>query len=130
MNKNTFDVAIIGAGVCGAAIARVLSAYQISCVLLEKCADVAFGVSKANSGIIHGGFHHAADSLKAKLEVQGNLLFERLHYELGFPFKQVGILVVAFSDEEMKTVQHLFRQGECNGVAGLELCSAERIKAL
>lgn len=130
MNKNRFDVAIIGAGVCGAAIARVLSAYQISCVLLEKCTDVAFGVSKANSGIIHGGFHHAADLLKAKLEVQGNLLFEKLHYELGFPFKRVGILVVAFSDEEMKIVQHLFRQGECNGVAGLELCSAERIKVL
>ncbi|MBN1578596.1 MAG: NAD(P)/FAD-dependent oxidoreductase [Chitinispirillaceae bacterium] len=130
MDKPLFDVAIIGAGVCGAAIARTLSAYRLDIVLLEKEADVAFGVSKANSGIIHGGFHHPAASLKAKLEIQGNLMFEKLHYELGFPFKRVGILVVAFSEEEMKTVTHLFTQGERNGAAGLELCGAERIRAL
>lgn len=130
MKKSSYDVAIIGAGVCGASIARTLSAYDISTILLEKECDVAFGVSKANSGIIHGGFHHPASSLKAKLEIAGNLMFEKLHYELGFPFKRVGVLVVAFSEEEMHTVQHLFTQGEKNGVANLELCSAERIRTL
>ncbi|MBN1309571.1 MAG: NAD(P)/FAD-dependent oxidoreductase [Chitinispirillaceae bacterium] len=130
MNQSPFDVAIIGAGVCGAAIARTLSAYRLRVVLLEKEADVAFGVSKANSGIIHAGFHHPATSLKAKLEIQGNLMFEKLYYELGFPFKRVGVLVVAFSEEEMKTAAHLFSQGEENGVADLELCGAERVRAL
>jgi glycerol-3-phosphate dehydrogenase len=130
MINRHFDIAIIGAGVCGAAIARVLSTYELKVVLLEKEADVAFGVSKANSGIIHGGFHHPAASLKAKLEIQGNLMFEKLHYELGFPYKRVGILVAAFSEEEMKTASHLFTQGEQNGVTGLELCSAQRIRAL
>ena len=108
MTRPLFDVAIIGAGVCGAAIARALSIYKLDVVLLEKEADVAFGVSKANSGIIHAGFHHPITSLKAKLEIQGNLMFEKLHYELGFPFKRVGVLVVAFSEEEMKTATHLF----------------------
>jgi len=130
MIEPLYDVAIIGAGVCGAAVARTLSAYHLSTVLLEKECDVAFGVSKANSGIVHGGFHHPVTSLKAKLEIAGNLMFEKLHYELGFPFKRVGVLVVAFSDEEMKTVEHLFLQGEKNGVADLELCSAERIRTL
>ena len=54
-----FDVAVIGAGVSGAAIARKLSAYPLSVALVEKDADVSFGVSKANSGIIHAGFHHS-----------------------------------------------------------------------
>lgn len=125
-----YDVAVIGAGVCGASVARVLSAYQLRTILLEKETDVGFGVSKANSGIIHGGFHHPVTSLKAKLELQGNLMYERLHYELGFPFKRVGILVVAFSDEEMKNVTHLFSQGEANGVADLQLCGAQRIREL
>jgi len=125
-----FDVAIIGGGVCGANVARTLSAYSCSTVLLEKEADVGFGVSKANSGIIHAGFHHQTNTLKARLEIQGNLMFERLHHELGFPFKRVGILVVAFSDEEMSMVEHLYTQGLENNVPNLEICSAQRIRYL
>ena len=52
-----FDVIIIGAGVIGAAIARQLSRYTIQTAIIEKEADVSFGTSKANSGIIHAGFH-------------------------------------------------------------------------
>lgn len=130
MTPKKYDVAIIGAGVCGAAIARLLSSYNIRTVLLEKCTDVGFGVSKANSGIIHAGFHHPTHSLKAQLEIEGNLMFEKLHHELGFTFKRVGILVVAFSTEQLKTIEHLYRQGVENGVPGIEICSAERIMAL
>ncbi|MBD3347465.1 MAG: FAD-dependent oxidoreductase [Chitinivibrionales bacterium] len=130
MGAKTHDVAIIGAGVCGTAIARALSAYHIKTILIEKCVDVGFGVSKANSGIIHGGFHHKADTLKAKLEIMGNLMFEKLHYELGFPFKRVGILVVAFSEEEMSIVEYLYGQGIANGVEGLEVCNARRLRYL
>ena len=83
-----FDVAIIGCGVTGANIARRLSAYNIKTVILEKYADVSFGTSKANSGIIHGGFHHNKKYLKARLEIQGSLMFDRLHRELHFPFKR------------------------------------------
>ena len=61
----TYDVAIIGAGVTGASSAWHLSRYQLKVVLLERWADVGFGVSKANSGIIHGGFHHPVTTLKA-----------------------------------------------------------------
>ena len=55
--EDSFDVAIIGAGVCGANIARRLSSYELDVALVDKEADVSFGVSKANSGIVHGGFH-------------------------------------------------------------------------
>ena len=125
-----FDVAIIGAGVSGAAIARRLSSYRLSVALLERCADVSFGVSKANSGIIHAGFHHAPTSLKARLEIAGNRAFDVLQAELGFPFRRAGIIVAAFSWEEMKVVDHLYTQGVENGAPGLEVVGRDRILAL
>ena len=117
----TYDVAIIGAGVSGAATAWQLSHYELKTILLEQAADVGFGVSKANSGIVHGGFHHPVTSLKARLEIRGNLMFEKLQHELGFPFRRCGILVAAFSEEEMVQVRHLYEQGLANGVTNLEM---------
>jgi len=125
-----YDVAIIGCGVSGANIARRLSVYTIKTAILEKSADVSFGTSKANSGIIHGGFHHNKKYLKARLEVQGNLMFDKLRRELDFPFKRCGIIVVALHEDEMKTVEHLYMQGVENGVIGIELCSRDRILEL
>lgn len=93
------DVAVIGAGVSGASVARRLAACAVSVVLVEKAADVSFGVSKANSGIIHAAFHHKGSTLKARLEAAGNPMFDRLQQELGFPFRRVGIVVAAFSEE-------------------------------
>ena len=55
-----YDVAVIGAGVTGCSVASVLSRYRLRVIVLEKAADAAFGVSKANSGIVHGGFHYPA----------------------------------------------------------------------
>ncbi|MDR0876933.1 MAG: NAD(P)/FAD-dependent oxidoreductase [Treponema sp.] len=127
---DNYDVAIIGCGVSGANIARRLSAYQIKTAVLEKAADVSFGTSKANSGIIHGGFHHNKKYLKARLEMQGSLMFDQLHRELDFPFRRCGIVVAALHDDEMESVEHLYRQGVENGVIGIELCSRERILEL
>ena len=125
-----YDVAIIGAGVSGASTAWQLSRYHVKTALVERWADVGFGVSKANSGIIHGGFHHPVASLKAKLEILGNLEFEKLQYELGFPFERNGIVVVAFSEEEMAVVRKLYAQGVANGVRNLEMCGRDRLLEL
>ena len=125
-----FDIAVIGCGVSGANIARKLSAYNINTVVLEKAADVSFGTSKANSGIVHGGFHHNKKHLKARLEIQGNLMFDQLRRELNFPFKRCGIIVAAMHDDEMKVVEHLYMQGVENDVIGIELCSRERVLEL
>ena len=51
-----YDVLIAGAGVIGGMVARELSKYQLSVCMLEKENDVAMGATKANSGIIHGGY--------------------------------------------------------------------------
>ena len=124
------DVAVIGAGVIGAAIARQLSSYRLDVVLLEKEADACFGVSKANSGIIHAGFHHGPEFLKARLEVLGNMMFDRLQRELHFPFRRCGVLVAALNEEEMKAVGKLYETGMRNKSIGIELAGRERMLAL
>ena len=130
MMPESYEVAIIGAGVCGANIARRLSAYEIDVALLDKEADVSFGVSKANSGIVHGGFHHNKKYLKARLEIQGAMMFDRLKSELGFPFVRCGIVVVALHEDEMRAVEQLYAQGVDNGAIGIEMCSRERMLEL
>lgn len=125
-----YDVAVIGCGVSGANIARRLSAYTIRTAVLEKAADVSFGTSKANSGIVHGGFHHNKKYLKARLEIQGSLMFDQLCRELHFPFKRCGIIVAALHEDEMKSVEQLYIQGVENDVIGIELCSGERMREL
>ena len=126
MTESEFTIAIIGAGVTGAAIAQRLSQYEVPIVVLEKNTDISFGVSKANSGIIHAGFHHNPGLLKSKLEIKGNAMFDTLQKQLNFPFKRVGIIVVAFSYEEMKVIEKLYEQGIKNKVPGIEICGREK----
>lgn len=124
------DAAVIGAGVCGAAIARTLSRYQLTTALVEKNSDVCFGTSKANSGIIHGGFHHNSKYLKTRLEIAGNLMFDQLQKELDFPFERRGILVAAMAEDELKHIEYLYQQGVENSAIGIEMCSRERMLSL
>ncbi len=126
LSGRRFDVAIIGAGVIGGAIARELSRYRVRVALIEKEVDVSFGTSKANSGIIHAGFHSPPGSLKGYLEVKGNRVFDRLAEELGFPFQRRGELVVAFSEEEVEVLQQLYLQGRKNNVQYMELLGREK----
>ncbi len=122
-----YDVAIIGAGATGAATAYMFSQYAVNTVLLESGHEVCSGVSKANSGIVHGGFHHPSDSLKTQLELRGNELIEKLSKELHYPYLKCGILVVAYSEEELETLKTLYQRGLDNGVKDMEFCSRERI---
>jgi L-2-hydroxyglutarate oxidase LhgO len=124
------DFIIIGAGVNGASIARKLSSYQLDVALVDKECDFSFGTSKSNSGIIHGGFHHNAKHLKARLEIWGNAMFDQLQRELGFPFRRCGILVVATHSDEMKMIGQLYAQGVENGSIGIEMCPRERMLEL
>jgi glycerol-3-phosphate dehydrogenase len=130
MTEEIFDIAIIGCGLTGASIARELSKYELKVIVLEQYEDISFGVSKANSGIIHAGFHHKPGTLKARLEVEGNAQYDSLKEELHFPFKRVGIIVAAFSYEEMKIVTELYEQGKGNGVNDLEVLSREKLLSI
>ncbi|MBR4858512.1 MAG: NAD(P)/FAD-dependent oxidoreductase [Clostridia bacterium] len=123
-----YDVAVIGAGVIGSLIARELSRYNLKIALVEKCNDMAMGTSKANSAIVHAGFDAKPGSMKAKFNVEGTALMPELCKTLGVPFKPVGSLVVAFSDEEVETLKSLLERGNENGVPCLEIYGKEKLK--
>lgn len=127
-NREPLDLAIIGGGVVGVALARELSRYRLQVALLEKEAEVGFGTSKANSGIIHGGHHAAAHTLKGKLEWAGNQRWDQLAAEIGFGFQRIGELTVARSDDEVIYLDHLLSQGHDKGVTGLELWDRSHIR--
>ena len=125
-----YDVAVIGAGVVGAMITRELSKLDMSLVLLEKAGDVAMGSSKANSAIVHAGFDAEAGSLKAKLNVQGASLMAYYCNKLSVPYKNIGSLVVAYSWDDMQTLETLFERGFENGVPNMEIISQERLRTM
>ena len=95
------DVVIVGAGIVGASIARELSRFDLEVVVVEKEADVAWGQSKANPGWVHGfaGVDVDPKSLKAKLCVRGNAMYDKLAQELDFPFKRTGLLAIVTEED-------------------------------
>jgi glycerol-3-phosphate dehydrogenase len=123
-----YDVAVIGGGVIGCAIARELSRYRLRAVVLERDIEVGLGTSKANSGIIHGGHHGAEGTLKGELEWRGNQLWEDLARDLPFGFKRVGDLTCAFDEEQRATLRRILATGQRRGVPGLELWGPERLR--
>ena len=128
--KKEYDVAVVGGGVVGCAIARELSRYQLSVILLEKESDVARGTSGKNSGVVHTGFNVAKGSLKARLNVLGASMFEELCTTLNAPFKRVGKLVVALSAAEAPDLERLKALGDANGVPSLEIIDSKEIKRM
>lgn len=125
-----YDIAIIGAGVTGAMLARELSRFQLSVCLLEGENDVSCGASKANSAIVHSGLDPVPGTLKARLNVQGVPLMEQLAGELDVPFVKNGSMVAAFNAQEANALEGLLRRGRENGVPGLSLLTGDEARAL
>lgn len=124
-----YDICIIGAGVVGMNIARELAKYQVKVCVVEKAGDVGCGCSKANSGIVHGGYSDEPGTTKAELCVQGNQMYEQLDKELNFGYRKTGSLVVAFDEEETAKLQELYAKGIKNGVQGLQIINGEQARA-
>ncbi|SCH05838.1 MULTISPECIES: NAD(P)/FAD-dependent oxidoreductase [unclassified Romboutsia] len=122
-----YDIAVIGAGITGSAIARELSKYDINVIVIEKGVEVCQGTTKANSAIVHGGFDAKEGSLKAKLNVRGNELYPQLCNDLRVEFKQIGSLVLAFNEEEKKHLESLYKRGLINNSKGLKLLTGEEV---
>ena len=124
------DIVIIGSGVIGCSIARELSKYKIDITVVDKNLDISEGISKANSGIIHGGFNEKKGTLKAKLNLEANKIIEGLSKELEFPFKRNGSLVLAFDEEELDKLKLLKANGEDLGIEELEILNREEVLEL
>jgi glycerol-3-phosphate dehydrogenase len=128
--QSAYDVVVIGGGVVGCAVLRELSRYGLRLLLLERESDLAEGISKANSGVIHAGFNVPPGTLKAGTNVEGLSRIYVLARELGVPHRQTGKLVVALSDEDRPRLEELKAQGDRNGTPGLEIVDESAIRAL
>src|SRR3989339_268884 len=126
-NKN-YDIIIIGGGVVGCSIARELSKYDLKIALLEKEVELAFGVSKSNSGIIHPGTQVKSDSLKGRLCVEGNKLIRKIAKELGIDFQEVGELIVAFSEKDIAKLKAIKAEAQKLGVENMRIVGLHCLK--
>lgn len=124
------DVVIIGCGIVGSNVAYLLSQYQLRVVLLEKENDVSMGTTRANSAIIHAGYDPEPGTLMARLNVRGNELTKKQCAALDVRYQQIGSLVLAFSNEEMATIQHLYENGIVNGVPGICILTREEVLSM
>ena len=125
-----YDVAIIGAGVIGAMAARELSRYDLKVCLLEKENDVAMGASRANSGIIHGGYDPVPGTLKAQMNTAGVPLLYEAARELNAHYKNNGSFVCAFGVEEEPAIDELYQRGLDNGIEHLQILSGAEARAM
>ena len=125
-----YDAIIVGGGAVGCATARELSRYDLRIALCEKGEDVCVGTSKANSAIVHAGFDAVTGTKKAQFNVAGSRMMERLSYELDFPYRRNGALVVCFDEKDKPRLEELLHRGEANGVEGLRIVDGEELHRL
>ncbi len=124
------DVAIIGGGVVGSAVARELSRFRLNICVLEKELDVCNGVSGRNTGLLHSGILNKKNMLRTECCMEGNKEFEQVAQELDVPFRRCGKLIVGFGEEERGRLEKLYKQGMENGVPGIRMINAAEIKRL
>ncbi len=126
-----YDYLIIGAGVIGLALARELKAKRADAkiLIIEKESDVGFHSSGRNSGVLHAGFYYTSSSLKAKFTKDGNRELTNYCLENNLAINRCQKVVVAQNEEELTTLQELYKRGIKNGV-DVSLISQEELDNL
>ena len=118
--EGRFDVAIIGAGIVGCAIARRFALSGARVAVVEKAVDILDGASKGNSAILHTGFDAPIGSLEQRCVASGYDEYLSIHERLGLPLIRSGALVVAWTEEEEAILPSLVEQAHRNGVDDVE----------
>jgi len=127
MNNTPYDIAIIGAGAVGCAIARELSKYDLKIVLLDSNPDVGMGTSKASTAIWHTGFDAKPGSLEARLMRRSYALMETFLPEANVAHERLGGLLIAWTQDQLDALPSLLKKAHDNGVMDVEIVSAEEI---
>ena len=124
------DIAVIGAGVIGLAIAAQVAKKDRAVYILESNESFGRETSSRNSGVIHAGIYYPEGSLKAKTCVEGNALLYEIcqRYEIGCI--KTGKLIVATRAEEVEELETLLQRGRRNGVKGLEMLPRTKVKEM
>jgi glycerol-3-phosphate dehydrogenase len=124
-----YDVAIIGAGVVGCAMARRFTLDGARVVLIEKARDVLDGASKANSAILHTGFDAPPGSLEQACIAKGYGEYLEIRESLGLPLLKSGALVLAWDADQLARLEGLVDKAHTNGVDDVAMMTRKRILA-
>lgn len=124
------DVAVIGAGVVGLAIAAEASSRWQRVAVLERHSGFGRETSSRNSEVLHSGLYYPTGSLKAELCVAGRRAIHALARNGEPPVRKVGKLIVARTADEVGSLEALLVQGRANGVEGLELIGPGAVRAI
>jgi glycerol-3-phosphate dehydrogenase len=123
----TYDVAVVGAGVVGAAVARLLSHHRLRVVLIEAGADVGAGTSKANTAILHTGFDASPGTVEARLVARGYALLRDHASAVGIAVEPVGAVLVAWDDEQAERLPSLTAKAAANGYPGTAMVDSATV---
>jgi len=129
MNE-AFDVAVVGAGVVGAAVARELTRVGWRVALLEGRADIGAGTSKANTAILHTGFDATPGSVEARLVARGYALLREYAPAAGISVEATGAVLVAWDDEQADTLPKLAGKAAANGYTRAEVVDSDVVREL
>jgi glycerol-3-phosphate dehydrogenase len=121
------DVAIVGAGVVGCAIARELSRFELRVTLLEAGPDVGAGTSKANTALLHTGFDAKPGTIEARLVARGYELLGAYAERVGIPLERTGALLVAWSEEQLRSFPAILASARANGSTDLRELPVEEL---
>lgn len=124
------DIAIIGGGVIGLAVAAEVAAVDKDVFIFEKNKSFGQEISSRNSEVIHSGIYYPKGSLKAETCLAGNELLYSICDSNGIPHKKTGKLIVATNSFEADQLDELIQIGIDNGVKGLKMLSREEVKKL
>jgi L-2-hydroxyglutarate oxidase len=132
MQKTEFDIAIVGGGIVGLATAYKLQLNfpNLNLVVFEKEKELAFHQTGRNSGVIHSGLYYKNGSLKAKNCVEGRKQLLQFAEENEIDFEVCGKIVVAINNKETERLIQLKKNGEKNGLIGLQLLNPDQFKKI
>jgi len=126
--STAYDIAIIGAGVVGCAVARRFALAGAKVVVIEKGPDILSGASKANSAILHTGFDAPEGSLELDLVKAGRAEYLSIHGQMGLSLVETGALVCAWNVGEAESLEQIAEQGRRNGIGELRLVTARQAR--
>lgn len=116
---DVFDVAVVGGGVVGCAVARRLTLDGLRVVLIERGADILSGASKANSAILHTGFDAPADSVELACMQAGHQEYLEIRGRMNLPLLETGAMVVAWNDDDLARLGGIEAQARANGIGNV-----------